>query len=290
MAMLSVFQMAKADILDYYMTGILPALRGHHGYVFTIKMLAGKTFYTYGYEMDGTQVGTGNRFVAAFNADATQVNVHNHADDTYDSFSVDAVNSIIDGKMHWSSDGASDTVATAIKLFEDGSFLALVSDPDHADPYPQLFSTAELADKGQAVIDAYLAGLTLTKATMTAASWYGIDWAEYDISTHSGALNCQALWTFNSDDTIRIDYIDEGDQQHSMDIGTYIVENNQLIATYNEDAGENAGTYTVTPIMITENEIIWANDTAYFKNRADAVAFVELLGGDEGCYRYFPAE
>jgi hypothetical protein len=257
---------------------------------FTPQMLAGKTFYTYGYEMNGTQVGTGNRFIATFNADATQVNVHNHADDTYGSFSVDALNSIVEGKMHWNSDGTSGSVTTAIKLFEDGSFLALVADPDHADPYPQLFSTVELADKGREVIDAYLAGLTLTKATMTAASWYGVDWAEYDIGNHSGDLHCQALWTFNSDDTIRIDYVDESDQTQWMDIGTYEVINNVLIPTYNANAGENAGTYTMTPITLTDSEVIWANETAYFKSRADAVAFVELLGGDEGCYRYFPAQ
>jgi hypothetical protein len=253
--------------------------------VFTTAMLAGKTFYGYGIYADASGVTPEYRIIATFNADASQLNAHNFPD-AEDTFSVDVANSIVDGKMHWSADGIVNQVATAIQILDDGSFFMIANDSLHPDPYPVLFSATELADKGQAAFETFMAAQALSKETMTANTWYGVDWAEYDLNDQTGNLNCQALWLFNEDDTIDASYMDNGQLKTIEDAGTYLISDNKLEADYT--VGEDPGHSTLTPIMIFNGEIIWDDKTAYFKNRDDAVAFVQLLGGGETCYGIFP--
>ncbi len=251
---------------------------------FTAGMLAGKTFYTYGLENGGQ--GTENRAVVTFNADASGMNVHNHAD-AQDTFSVDGNNTIIDGKMHWSVPGMTPTTITAVKQLDDGSFIVSIIDPDHFDPYPQLFSTTELSDKGQAVFTAYLAEQTLSKDEITANPWYNIDWMSAD-----NAVQCQALFTFNADNTIDASYMDDNGQLQSLqNIAAYVVSGNRLEYDGHDSEGQ-ARQISLQPVLKDSAHIIWTDSTAYFKNRADAEAFLNYIDPDnvENCMKAFPPQ
>jgi len=67
---------------------------------------------------------------------------------------------------------------------------------------------------------------------------------------------------------------------------TYVVSGNFL----ETDGEDDEGAYhdSQFPILATEDTILWQDQSAYFKNRADAVAFVQLLGAGEECYGNFP--
>ena len=256
---------------------------------FTTAMLAGKTFYTYGLWVGGQEAETENRFVVTFNADASGCNVHNHSDSEGDTFSVNGTNSINDGKMHWHTDGMSDMTATAVKIFEDGSFIATMIDPDHYDPYAILFSTTERADKGQTVFDDYLAAQTMDKATITANPWYSLDWSELDNSEGGGVL-CHALFTFKSDNAIDVAWVDEsGHTQTMTDFSTYVISGNRL--EFDTPNGEGEVEHTsMFPIVKDSDHIIWSGDTAYFKNRADAETFLNYIDPENAaaCMANFP--
>jgi hypothetical protein len=253
---------------------------------FTTEMLAGKTFYNYGLGHGGQ--GTENRMVVEFNTDATGMTIHNHSDAT-DTFSVTGTNAVTDGKMHWSVPGMTPMTVTAVELLDDGSFIATMIDPDHFDPYPILFSSSELADKGQAVFTAYLAEQTLSKDDISASPWYSLDWSEVN---NGGSVNCHARFTFKSDNSVDVDYVDENGQPQSMqNLTTYVISGNRL--EYDTQNGEGQTEHTsMQPVIKGSNSIIWTTSTAWFKNRADAETFVNYLDPDNaaGCMQFFPEQ
>lgn len=253
---------------------------------FTTQMLAGKTFYNYGLEHGGQS--TENRMIVEFNADATGMTVHNHPDAT-DTFSVTGTNAVTDGKMHWSVPGMTPMTVTAIKILDDGSIIATMVDPDHFDPYPILFSSSPLADKGLAVFTAYLAEQTLTKDDIAANPWYSLDWSEVN---NGGSVNCHARFTFKSDNSADADYVDENGQPQSMqNFTTYVISDNRL--EYDAPNGEGQTEHTsMQPIIKDSDHIIWTTETAWFKNRADAATFVNYVDPDNaaGCMQSFPEQ
>ena len=134
----------------------------------------------------------------------------------------------------------------------------------------------------------------MSKEIITANPWYGIDLSEYDINDHTGDLMCQALFTFKENNTIDVSYMEDGGSQMQTieNIGTYVVSGNNLETEYGAAAGEGAGHSTMSPLMVTGNEIIWQDQTFYFKNRADAEVFLNYVAPNNAaaisCLKYFP--
>lgn len=246
-----------------------------NGPEFTVAMLAGNTFYGYGIHPEEAGFEAENRMVAEFDANASSVHVHNHADSN-ESFSVDAANSIVDGKMEWQIDGMSGITGSALKIYEDGSFMMTIVDLDHYDPYPVYFATTELADKGQSVFEAFADEQTISKDALTANGWYDVEWMD--------GLECVGLIMANADNMVDLSYVDENGTLQSLEnIATYVVSDNKM-ETVDEDAEHN----TWIPVLASEDSILWQREAAFFKNRADAVKMVQLMGGGEECYDKFP--
>ena len=259
---------------------------------FTTEMLAGKTFYGYGYEPGSNDMmETGDRFKVIVSADASKMEIW--ASDGSEKHGDAATSIFTDAKgrsaFKWQLDGMSDVEDALLKVFDDGSFMVLSTNPDHFDPNPILFSATKTADKGSALYNEFIAEQTISKDILGANPWYSLDWSEvhYIDGEKTGNLNCHALFTFDSENNIDAQYIDENGVTQSVEnIGSYVISDNKLVTTTPED-GEMV-TETSTPIAVLKDEIIFDNSSAMFKNRADAVAFVTMMGGDEGCYNSFP--
>jgi|GEM_PF-6658070 len=248
----------------------------------TLDMLKAKTFYTYG--IDRIADKTEYRFVIEFNADASGFNIHNFpgSDST---FSVDGTNSVSDGIMRWHADGDS-VVTTALKIYADGSFLAQSDETSHFDPYPKLFSSTKLADKGQSVYDAFMADQTLEKQALVANPWYWVSWS-YDNDDNVN-VDCKSMRVFGADNSVGYSFVKNGSTVTKNDAGTYVVSGNTLETDIS--IGEEVRHSSFTPVLITADKILWKDGQAFFKNRADAVTFVENMGADAGCYDHFPPQ
>jgi hypothetical protein len=135
-------------------------------------------------------------------------------------------------------------------------------------------------DKGEAIYSKFLSEQIITQESMGANSWYILEWetSNDDVSN----FKCQAQYTYNSDNTIDAKYIKDGAVVTSEDTATYVISDNKLIINMPED--ENMLTNTLSPVLVSSDNIIFEN-SAMFKNRDDAIAFINMMSGktDGGC-------
>jgi len=145
---------------------------------FSTQMLAGKTFYSYGYGLDNGNFDTENRFKAIVSADASAMEIW--ASDGSEKYG-DANSEIItDSKgrsaIAWHIDGITDSQFILLKIFDDGSFMSQPIDPDHFEAYPQLFAASQMEDKGLALYNIFFAEQIISKDILGANPWYSLDW------------------------------------------------------------------------------------------------------------------
>ncbi|MEA1919973.1 MAG: hypothetical protein U9N52_09050 [Campylobacterota bacterium] len=237
---------------------------------FTTEMLAGKTFYSYSRtERQGGNVEYHDGTVVIFSNNASTVSSQDGSISNIPvTLAGDAMSLVLpDGNKKFLLLGSSE------------SYLILIDDYGE-----MLWSTSEQADNAQALFETIISEQTITQETFTAHPWYSLDWAEADDGR--GVL-CHALFTYHANGTADASYIDNGEVKSMVGAMTYSVENNKHTATYMEEGELKTSTYT--PLLVSENRIIWTHEQALFKNRADAVAFSELFK-DSSCNPYFPEQ
>ena len=260
---------------------------------FTTEMLAGKTFYSYGLDEHNNQVETENRFKAIVSTDGTTMEVWSN--DGSEKYGTANSSIITDAKgrsaIKWSFEGMTDKEFPLLKVFSDGSFMTLYVDPEDFSPYPQLFAATEMEDKGLALYNEFFAEQTISKEIVTANPWYSLDWRDVERNNgkFSGNFECHSLKTYNEDNTITFQWLDDNGVAGSMTIGSYIVSDNVLEAEEPQDEQGTLGHSTMTPLYVSSDEIKWTDRTAWFKNRADAIAFMATTGLDD-CSKYFPEQ
>jgi hypothetical protein len=183
--------------------------------------------------------------------------------------------------LKWTLEGMQSIEHALLKVFDDGSFITQPNDPNHPEPYPQLFAASAQDDKGEAIYSKFLSEQVITKESMGANPWYTLDWEKSDDDVYD--FKCKAQASYNLDNTIDAKYINgEGDIKTLEDIGTYVISDNKLIINISED--ENMLTNTLSPVLVSSDNIIFEN-SAMFKNRDDAITFINTMSGktDGGC-------
>jgi len=240
-----------------------------NAYTMSYDLVAGQTFYVYGYN-DAGEVD-GGHVILTFGADGTTLSAQGFDGTSYGSGDV----TIADNALVLSAGGETHTMK-ALRLV-DGVMYTM--DISLNGGYPEVMAKTMQDDNGTNLLQkleaSYLDDGSFTQASIV-GTYYSVI---LDNSDERGG--CGAEWTLGSDGALTARYRDAQGTAATMQ-GTYSVSGNLLTGTMEGQS------YPSMRMISNDFDGLTVAGEKYFSNRDDAVAFAALLG-NANCDNFYPA-